>query len=131
VKVQHDEVHLPFRNQPVERFGLRPGSRETVEKEPTRAIGLSDTLGDETKKEIVGHETAVFHERPRFLADRSLSRDGVAEHFPSRDPGDTGPLRDERCLSPLSRAGRPEKQDAARARGRGISDGHESSGRDR
>jgi len=67
----------------IERFGLRPGSRETVEDRSLLGGGIQP-LADEGADDRVADELAALHHRLGLEPDRRSRGDSLAEHVSGR-----------------------------------------------
>ena len=82
---QHSVVHaeLDHRVDPavevlqhrVERLRLGQGARKSVENKAVRAVRLEDALGQHGDDDLVGDETALFHDLAGAKADFATRRD--------------------------------------------------------
>ena len=100
-----------------EQLGLRHGSREPVEEEAVRAVGLRKSLGDDSGHQLVGHQSTGLHVLIGLLAQLGAIGDGLAQDGPGADVRDRTVGREALGLRALAGAGRTQENDVHRLSG--------------
>jgi hypothetical protein len=101
---EEDRIETPpdLREHRVQRLGLVQITRESVEHEACRGIGLREALADERHGELVRNEIAAVVDRLDPEAQLGLSLHRLPEHVPGRDVRDPVRLGDALRLGALA-----------------------------